>query len=458
MSQQRIISTQLSRRMWLGSSCSAFLSRAIIADDVTPQTKYPRATSGDDRSEPDWNERLTITVGHKDADLVGSTEKVIQAAVDSVARIGGGTVKVLPGIYRLRNAIALSSRVRIVGSGSDSVLIKEPSVVSTIRHDSDWFDQEITLQDDREFRVGDGICIRATNTDNNASIVLKRTLVARSGKRFKLDRPLRENIWRMGKPTASTLFPLLIGEHVSDILIDNIVLDGNKANNENLDGNHAGCIFLQDCNRITMRNVEAREYNGDGLSWQICHDCVVEDCHSHDHTGLGLHPGSGSQRSVMLRNTLERNDIGIFFCWGVRFGLAEKNRIQNNRTFGVSVGHRDTDNIIQNNEITGSGKAGIVFRPERGEGFSGDRNKIIDNKIIDSGLADGVGIDVQGYTSAIDIFGNELRETRGPEKRIGIRLGEHVGGVNIGENQIVGFSSEQVDLRTKTVRETVVSP
>lgn len=159
----------------------------------------------------------------------------------------------------------------------------------------------------------------------------------------------------------------------------------------------------------------------------------------------------------MLRNTLERNDIGIFFCWGVRFGLAEKNRIQNNRTFGVSVGHRDTDNIIQNNEITGSGKAGIVFRPERGEGFSGDRNKIIDNKIIDSGLADGVGIDVQGYTS-VDIFRNELRETRGPEKRIGIRLGEDVGGVRIGENQIVGFSSEQVDLRTKTVRETVISP
>ena len=68
--------------------------------------------------EPDWNERLTITVGPKDADLVGTTDKVIQAAVDYVARLGGGTVKVLPGTYKLRNSVFLASKVRLVGSGA----------------------------------------------------------------------------------------------------------------------------------------------------------------------------------------------------------------------------------------------------------------------------------------------------------------------------------------------------
>ena len=44
---------------------------------------------------------------------------------------------------------------------------------------------------------------------------------------------------------------------------ENLALDGNKANNENLDGNYAGCVFLQDCSRVTMRGVTARSYNGD---------------------------------------------------------------------------------------------------------------------------------------------------------------------------------------------------
>ena len=110
-------------------------------------------------------------------------------------------------------------------------------------------------------------------------------------------------------------------------MIEDLALDGNKDNNENLDGNHAGCIFMQDCKDVTMRKVIARNNNGDGISWQVCHDVMVENCHSHDHAGLGLHPGSGSQRPIIRDNRIERNQIGIFFCWGVRFGLAENNTI-----------------------------------------------------------------------------------------------------------------------------------
>src|ERR1700722_2398606 len=124
--------------------------------------KTPRATSGDS-VEPDWDERLTISVGAQKGDLVGSNEKVIQAAVDSVARWGGGTVKILPGVYRFRNSVYLQSKVRILGSGLDSVIVKEPSVEAKLSQDSDWFDQEITLADAKGFQVGDGICLRVKN-------------------------------------------------------------------------------------------------------------------------------------------------------------------------------------------------------------------------------------------------------------------------------------------------------
>ena len=73
-----------------------------------------------------------------------------------------------------------------------------------------------------------------------------------------------------------TLFPIVSGENITECAIENVTLDGNRQKNENLDGNYAGCIFLQDCSRIAIRGVTARNYNGDGISWQICHDVVVE--------------------------------------------------------------------------------------------------------------------------------------------------------------------------------------
>jgi hypothetical protein len=295
--------------------------------------------------------------------------------------------------------------------------------------------------------VGDGVCLKTKNPHNGGTDVAKRTLVARSGNRFKLDRALRQNFWEMGDSTCATLFPIFSGENIADVVIENIALDGNKANNENLDGNYAGCVFLQDCSRISMRRVTARNYNGDGLSWQICHDVLVENCHSHDHAGLGLHPGSGSQRPTIRGNRVERNDIGIFFCWGVKFGLAEKNRIDKCRSSGISIGHRDNNNLIRDNDITGSGKVGVLFRPERGKAFAPHRNRVENNRIIDSGPDDGVAIDVQGETDAIILAQNQIRESRGPMKRVGIRLGPQAGRVELVDNAIDGLAVPVEDLR-----------
>lgn len=440
----------LNRRHLLKLSAGLFAAgslRSVLSGDERPAVVNPRATSGDAVAEPDWDERLTVTVGPKDAQIVGTNDRALQAAVDYVARLGGGTVQVLPGTYRLRNAVYLASNVRILGSGDDSVLVKEPSLKTKLAADSDWFDQEITLVDAKGFAVGDGVCLKTKNPHNGGIDVAKRTLVARTGNRFKLDRALRQNFWEMGDSTCASLFPIFSGENIADVVIQNITLDGNKDNNENLDGNYAGCVFLQDCNRITMRQVTARNYNGDGLSWQICHDVLVENCHSHDNTGLGMHPGSGSQRPIMRNNRSERNDIGIFFCWGVKFGLAEKNKIDGCRGSGVSIGHRDNNNLVCDNDITNSGKVGVLFRPERGKAFAPHRNRIENNRIVDSGPDDGVAIDVQGETDSIVLSRNQIREGRKPMQRIGIRLGAQSGQVELVENKIEGLAVPVADLR-----------
>ena len=44
--------------------------------------------------------------------------------------------------------------------------------------------------------------------------------------------------------------------------IERICLDSNRAHNESLNGNYVGCIFLRESNRVRMRQVVARNFNG----------------------------------------------------------------------------------------------------------------------------------------------------------------------------------------------------
>lgn len=103
------------RRRFLGTASAAVTSAAALGGpagatrpagearasqpqgDPRPPVTDPRATSGDVRHGPTWDERFTLTVGNDRDDLCGRDQRAIQAAIDTVARMGGGTVKLLPG-------------------------------------------------------------------------------------------------------------------------------------------------------------------------------------------------------------------------------------------------------------------------------------------------------------------------------------------------------------------------
>lgn len=431
----------MKKRLTFGFLLAAGMLGAADQGAQRPEVTRPRQTSGDRVVQPEWGQRVEISVGPQGADIIGTTDRAIQAAVDYVSRLGGGTVRIKAGTYRLRNSVFLHSDLRLVGEGAATVLIKEPSTTTKLAEDSDWYDQEITLADARGFEIGDGVCLRSKDAKTGRQTVLKRTLVARQGSRFKLDRALRENLWQINGATAATLFPVLSGEFIERVAIENLVLDGNRAHNENLDGNYSGCIFLQDCSAVTVRGVVARNNNGDGISWQICHDVLVENCVSENHAGLGLHPGSGSQRPIMRSNTLRGNDIGLFFCWGVKYGLAFDNQIEGNRV-GISIGHRDTDNLVTGNTVSTSRAQGILFRPERGPDFAGHRNRIENNVLIDNGSEKAAAIEVNGGTEDIRLVGNRLEQRAPAEPRVGIRIGPDTKGIVLEANRLSGFTQE----------------
>ena len=137
---------------------------------IFPSSPIRARRDGDDRFEPNWEQRLTITVGRQKADLIGSDDKVLQAAVDYVAGKGGGTVKVLPGVFTLRAAVVLRSGIRLVGSGTDSVITRVASERVSLAADSDWYDQEVTWPNRGSFRVGDGVVFQAKDPTTAATL------------------------------------------------------------------------------------------------------------------------------------------------------------------------------------------------------------------------------------------------------------------------------------------------
>lgn len=448
---------KLDRRAFLGAAGGAWVASmmkpAFGADDPRPPVTYPRATASDDRVQPDWDDPLTITVGpKKTAHINGTNDRAIQAAIDYTVNMGGGVVKILPGKFKLDNCIQLRSGAHLVGSGADSVLIKKPSHKCKIVEESDWNDQEITLAKNHGFKVGDGVYIQSKNPHTGGPINLYRTLVGRKGNRFKVDRALRESIWRSGKPTAAAMFPVIRGEFVNDCTIKDITIDGNRDNNEWHDGNYHAGIWMQDCQRIHIDNVEVRDFHGDGISWQICHDVVVENSRVRDCINkrgkacLGLHPGSGAQRPLMRNNTIDNCGYGIFFCWGVKYGLAEKNKITHCPK-GISIGHRDTDNLVRDNDVSDSPEVGIVFRPERGRDYAAHRNTIENNRVTNTGNGKAAAVDFQGEVDKVKFIGNTLRETRSPANRIGIKIAKGVTDLQLENNTIEGFKTDILDLR-----------
>lgn len=68
---------------------------------------------------------VTLTVGNKSGDIIGDTNIAIQAAVDYVAALGGGTVRVLEGGYLMYDSVRLKSGVSLTGDGVGRTVLKK---------------------------------------------------------------------------------------------------------------------------------------------------------------------------------------------------------------------------------------------------------------------------------------------------------------------------------------------
>jgi parallel beta-helix repeat protein len=372
---------------------------------------------------------IVVTVGATQGDFRGTDGAALQAAVDYVAGLGGGTVRIASGRYLLRNALKLRSHVHISGEPGKTVLAACDGVKVRLAVDGDCNERQITLDDPSGFRVGDGVVIQ-DERNGWGYYVTTATLTAQVGDRsFRLSQPLYLDYMMRFKATAALSFPVVGGWDVRHVTLDGLTLDGNRGKSAQfVDGCRAGGIYLHECSDITIRNCTVRAYNGDGIVCGVSERVTVEDCASEENAGHGLHPGSGSSQPTFRRNRAVRNGHdGLFVCWRVRHGLFADNDLQGNQRDGISIGHRDTDNHFRKNRVIGNARAGIFFRDET-EPMGAHRNVFEDNLIQDNGTALPAGfpaaaVVVLGHHHDLVFRGNTIgNRSAGGTAKVGIQL------------------------------------
>lgn len=420
--------------LWLWTGCAA----AALAGD--PADFSPRA---DEQQLPRamhsaMTDRPRITVGLRDAEIVGNDNRALQAAVDYIAGLGGGVVEIGEGVYTMRDSLHLRSFVTVRGTKGQTVLRKDKAAVSPLALDGDYGEEQITVVHPEGFQVGDGVAIWDDRSGGFHTTVARIT--GRRDHTFSISKPLNADCMAGNKAHAATVFPVVSGYHIEGARVEDLIIDGNKAENVALNGCRGAGIFLYRAFGTVIERCIARNYHGDGIGFQQSNDVVVQECVSEDNAGLGLHPGSGSQRPVVRQCVARRNgEDGLFLCWRVRHGLFERNVFEDNGRFGISIGHKDSDNLLQDNQVRANRQDGVFFRNET-VGMAGHRNRLERNVIENNGAgSEAAGIRVRGETKDLVFRNNIIRDTRPAEARrqtVGIRIEEGAGAVVLDDNAI----------------------
>ena len=379
-----------------------------------------------------------ISVGQAGTTLVGSDNRALQAAVDYVAALGGGVVEIGPGEYVMHDSLHLRSNVTVRGTKGKTILRKAKGEVTPLELDGDYGEQQITVQDPTGFAAGRGVAIWDKGAGGFHTTVARIT--GSRGSTFAIDKPLNSDCMVSQQAMAATVFPVISGYNLRNSRIENVTVDGNKDENPHLNGCRGAGIFLYRGYGTVIQNCEVRNYNGDGISFQQSNDVQVVACVSENNASLGFHPGSGSQRPT-IRNCVARTNgtDGLFLCWRVRHGLFEDNLLEGNGRFGISIGHKDSDNLLQRNRVFRNGQSGVFFRNES-FGMAAHRNRLKDNVIEDNGTkGSSAGIRIRGETDGLVFENNTIRDTRSDSAQtqtVGVLIEDRVGRVTLEGNTI----------------------
>jgi len=384
----------------------------------------------------------TVTVAQSGAaDVVGADSVALQKAAQMLK--SGDTLVIGPGTYNMQNSLFVPSGVTVRGTKDKTILKKSRGIESALAEDGDYGESSLAVVEPQKFLPGMGIEVVDDKLKDGWDISIS-SIVDIKGPYLMIN-PITVRDYDQERLHAKVrnTFPILCVMNAEKVILEDITVDGNRAENAYIDGCRGGAIYLYNVRDVTVRNCTARNYNGDGISFQITENVQILNSESYGHAGYGVHPGTGSLRPLVEGCRLHNNgDIGLFLCWRVRHGHFENNLIEDNGHYGISIGHKDTDNEFLHNTVARNGSCGIYFRKETLKN-SGHRNVFRNNTVVDNGNArDGYGFYISAAAGDLVIEKNKIADTRaaGATQKIAIYKAPGAGSVLSRDNNSVGDS------------------
>ena len=391
----------------------------------------------------------TVTVAQSGAaDVVGADSLALQKAAQMLK--SGDTLVIGPGTYDMQNSLFVPSGVTVRGMKDKTILKKSRGFESALAEDGDYGESSLAVAEPQKFHPGMGIAVVDDKLKDGWDISISSVVDIKGP--YLIINPITVRDYDQERLHAKVrnTFPILCVMNAEKVTLEDITVDGNRAENAYIDGCRGGAIYLYDVRDVTVRNCTARNYNGDGISFQITDNVQVLGCESYGHAGYGVHAGTGSVRPLVTGSHMHNNgDIGLFLCWRVRHGVFENNSIEDNGHYGISIGHKDTDNEFLRNTVARNGSSGVYFRKETLKN-SGHRNVFRNNTVVDNGNAhDGYGFYISAATGDLVIEKNKIADTRaaGATQKVAIYKAPGAGSVLSRDNNLAGGSEASAAAR-----------
>ncbi len=388
-------------------------------------------------------QEMIITVGGEDADIKGFTNRSIQLAIDALPE-RGGTVKLTPGTFKLKDAVHLRSHMKLIGSGPSTILKRGPGFSSRLIDDADYGELKLMVEDPSGFEPGMSVQIW-DDPQYGCWALSIGTITDMEGNILYIDQKLINDYKVEDGGMVSNAGSGILIYQAEDVLVSDFTVDGNREHHERVDGCNGGGVAIRESKNITVDKIHVKAFNGEGITWQITENVTVQNCEIEMCANKGLHPGSGSPGSRILNNNSHHNDVdGLFICWRVHHSVVKGNQFHDNGRYGICTGHKDSDVVFEDNHVYQNGSDGINLRAENDRN-SPHRNSFINNLIENNGQREkGYGIAIHSFPQDVVIQGNTIRDTGKGTQLAGIFIGKDVPPVRILDNNMSGHPDGKV--------------
>ncbi len=379
-----------------------------------------------------------ITVGGPGAEISGYTSDAIQIALDALKTRGGGTVKLNPGTFTITGPVRIPDNSSLIGSGKETILKKCDGFKTSFVIDADYGMLKAVVKDASGFKKGMGIQLYDDEHDQGWDVTTAKITDIKDNVIY-FDNNTNCDYLASLNGTITNGCSIVEAVGVKNVKIADFMVEGNKGTNDYINGCRGGGIYIHKSDNCLVENVKVNEFNGDSFSWQITENITVKNCEVSNGGGLGFHPGTGSDHSI-VENCISHHNKGdgIFLCWRVQNGIFRNNTVYANQDNGISIGHKDTDNIFENNHVYENSNHGVLFRNEN-EQNSGHRNTFTNNTVENNGTAgEAAGFYIGGETHDINITNNTIRSTGKGNQPTAIIVGKKSTKVTSTGNKISG--------------------